>query len=157
MHYVGDWVSQDKRRLVVFAADVLQLFKSHRQRFACQREAGGVLLGHRRGSHLEVVLATPPMSKDRRFEYLFEREPDGHAEAAVQAWEQAGNTIDYVGEWHTHPQRVPTPSPLDRKEWRKLGVKYAPKPLLVVVVGTSALHVEVLLGASQAALLPMTD
>lgn len=153
--YISEWGSQDKRRLVVFAPDVLQLFKQHRQRFACQTEAGGILLGHRRGRNLEVVLATPPMHKDLRSSFLFERKPDGHAEVALQAWLAANGTVDYLGEWHTHPQRTPEPSVMDRIEWRKLGNAYPRKVLLTVVVGTRALHVETLLGKSQNSLLPL--
>jgi integrative and conjugative element protein (TIGR02256 family) len=155
MQFVSEWTTSDRKRLVVLAPEVLQLFKRHRQRFVCQTEAGGILLGHRRGSHIEIMMATPPMANDRRFAYLFEREPDGHAEAAVEAWQKATGTVDYVGEWHTHPQRIPTPSPTDRSEWGKLATQQKGKPLAMVVVGTRELRVELVLGTRQTPLVPL--
>lgn len=145
MPFVAEWSTADKRNLVVFSSDVLRVFKRYRQQFFWQPEGGGILLGRRRGKHLEVMLATEPSPKDSRSAFSFVREADGHAELAEQAWRQGEKQIDYLGEWHTHPQRVPTPSSIDRREWGKL-VLQRPKltPILVVVVGTKAIHAELI-------------
>ena len=35
-------------------------------------------------------------------------------------WEQSNELIGYLGEWHTHPQRIPYPSALDLRESKKI-------------------------------------
>jgi integrative and conjugative element protein (TIGR02256 family) len=150
VQFIAEWATPDRKRLAVFAPAAVKVFVKYRQRFPWQTEAGGILLGKRRGKHLEVLLATEPMPTDRRQPYFFEREALGHAAAAQAAWAAGGGTIDYLGEWHTHPQRVPVPSSVDRTEWRKLMSGRAEhSPLVTVVVGTTCLHVELLRAAAQ--------
>lgn len=143
MRFIGEWSSADRKRLVVFAPDVLAVFWKYRQRFFWQPESGGILLGRRRGKHLEVMLATEPSPLDKRSTYSFLREAAYHNEAAQQAWLKGERQIDYLGEWHTHPQTVPTPSGIDRDEWCKLVLQRPDKTtLLTIVVGTKELRVE---------------
>src|SRR3954467_15044570 len=98
MPFVGDWATPDRKRLVVLAPEALKVFWKHRQRLFWQSEAGGVLLGKRRGKHVEVVLASEPMPTDRREQFMFHREAGGHLELAQAAWQAGGGAIDYVGE-----------------------------------------------------------
>lgn len=156
MPFVTEWSTRDHRNLVVFAPDVLKVFKHYRQRLFWQPEGGGILLGRRRGKHLEVMLATEPGHKDRRSAFFFVREADGHADIAEQTWRQGDKKIDYLGEWHTHPQRVPTPSAIDRLEWEKLILQRSQlTPILVVVVGTKAIHAELIDGVQYKILSPI--
>jgi integrative and conjugative element protein (TIGR02256 family) len=39
---------------------------------------------------------------------------------ALAEWSNSGETMDYIGEWHTHPESDPRPSALDLDEWRKI-------------------------------------
>lgn len=155
MPFVAEWSTADKRNLVVFSPDVLRVFKRYRQRFFWQPEGGGILLGRRRGKHLEVMLATEPSPKDSRSAFSFVREADGHAELAEEAWRQGEKQIDYLGEWHTHPQKIPTPSSIDRYEWNKLVRQRPTTPLLVVIVGTDTIHVELIVGLQEKLLSPL--
>jgi integrative and conjugative element protein (TIGR02256 family) len=155
MQFVSEWATADRRRLVILSDQVTQVLMRYRQRFPWQTEAGGILLGRRRGNHIEVVEATEPTRLDRRAPYLWEREVSGHAQAATGAWRLAAGTVDYVGEWHTHPQRVPTPSSLDRREWHKLAQARPKTSLVAVVVGTRNLHLELVSVAGQLALVPL--
>lgn len=155
MQFVSEWSTDDRRRLVVLSDEVTQVLVRYRQRFPWQTEAGGILLGRRRGNHVEVVQATEPTRLDRRSTYFWERQASGHAQAAIRAWRLAAGTVDYVGEWHTHPQRVPTPSSLDRREWHSLAQARPKTPLVAVVVGTRMLHLELVSVAGQLALVPL--
>ena len=156
MQFLNEWSTPDRKRLVVFAPAAVGVFLKHRQRFTWQAEAGGILLGKRRGKHLEVLFATEPMPKDRRQPFFFVREAEGHAAAATDAWVAGRGTVDYLGEWHTHPQRVPIPSGTDRTEWRKLTAgRSEQSPLVTVVVGTTCLHVELLRAETQLELRPV--
>jgi integrative and conjugative element protein (TIGR02256 family) len=117
-------------------------------------ESGGVLLGtiHERG--LLVTVATTPTRLDRQFRYLFERLPFGHRAVAKRLWRSTGGTTRYIGEWHTHPQNIPTPSAIDQEEWRKLAkVRADKRPLLAVIVGRHTMHVELTHGNGRRQLL----
>ena len=35
-------------------------------------------------------------------------------------WEQSGYKKSYLGEWHTHNQRRPIPSPVDCNNWKNI-------------------------------------
>ncbi|MFN4351677.1 MAG: Mov34/MPN/PAD-1 family protein [Hylemonella sp.] len=97
-------------------------------------EAGGILLGYRRGEHLHVVDTTDPMVGDLRTRYSFDRRDPGHQAAATSAWQASGGCVDYLGEWHTHPELHPKPSSLDLREWRVLGHSKA-DPLVLMILG----------------------
>ncbi len=153
MRFLTEWVTPDRRRLVVLSPDAIATLTRYRQRFFWQTEAGGILLGRRRGNHIEVVQAIEPTQSDRRSIFQFQRETCGHAQAATHAWAQTGGTTDYVGEWHTHPQREPIPSSIDREEWHKLAVLKPERPFVALVVGTRALHLELVTVEGQVSLL----
>ena len=97
-------------------------------------EAGGILLGFRRGEHLHVALATPPGPRDRRSKYHFFRAAEFHAQIAHSEWVKAHETMDYVGEWHTHPENHPQPSALDLQEWRQI-CQRRKDPMVFIIQG----------------------
>lgn len=98
-------------------------------------EAGGILVGYRRANHLHVIALTEPHPKDRRSVTSFERISPFHQERALALWKQSGGKMDYLGEWHTHPERTPSPSGIDRREWRKLYFRRQ-SPLIFMIAGT---------------------
>jgi integrative and conjugative element protein (TIGR02256 family) len=83
-------------------------------------EAGGILLGYRRGKHLHIASATKPQNDDVRERFRFLRQDKQHEVLARKAWNESGGTLDYIGEWHTHPESSPVPSPIDQREWKKI-------------------------------------
>ena len=66
---------------------------------------------------------------------LFDRLDRGHQKAASNAWNSSGRTDTYVGEWHTHPERYPVPSALDRSTWQAI-IKRQNNPVVFIIVGT---------------------
>lgn len=124
-------------------APAIAVLEHHIQSRDTDTEAGGLLLGTVHGSNIAVSEATAPTRWDKRFRYLFERMPFGHASLARRRWKASGGNVRYVGEWHTHPQDYPAPSSLDRTEWTKLARKRADgRPMLAVIVGRKGLYVE---------------
>jgi integrative and conjugative element protein (TIGR02256 family) len=97
-------------------------------------EAGGILLGFRRGSHLHVTMATPPGPTDVRNKFSFSREDESHPRIALSEWSRSEETMDYIGEWHTHPEPDPLPSSLDLREWRKISRERA-EPMVFMIQG----------------------
>jgi len=53
--------------------------------------------------------------------------------------------MDYVGEWHTHPESGPAPSSLDFCEWRKI-CKRRKEMMLFLIQGTEAVWMGVGMG-----------
>jgi integrative and conjugative element protein (TIGR02256 family) len=92
---------------VRFSPDVLNIFDIHRQRGWFSREAGGQLFATVRGDVWRVVAATGPRSADRRGRFHFW--PDRNAEQR-EIDQHFVTGLNYVGDWHTHPEKVPTPS-----------------------------------------------
>jgi integrative and conjugative element protein (TIGR02256 family) len=124
---------------------VFELLDQYRQNNIFKSEAGGILLGYRREDHLHVVKATTPQPCDRRSLFRFFRRDNHHQRQATILWEATGETMDYVGEWHTHPERYPTPSTLDLIEWKKICAKRK-APMLFLIAGS---HTDFWVGAGE--------
>jgi integrative and conjugative element protein (TIGR02256 family) len=110
-----------------------------------KNEAGGVLLGRHLLESPDIVVdeITVPMAGDRRGRSSFYRDHHRHQQAIQNAWQESRGTCAYLGEWHTHPERCPTPSGTDRREWlRKLQADvFDGDGLYFIVVGTSSLRI----------------
>lgn len=95
---------------VEFASAALNVFETHRQTRFYHREAGGQLFGRAVGTRWRVARATGPNSEDRRFRFGF-RPDRGREQREINEFHSLG--FDYLGDWHTHPEDVPTPSGRD--------------------------------------------
>lgn len=105
-----------------------------------QLEAGGILLGSYRGPHVEIIECTIPMPLDKRSRYGFVRCDPGHHRAALGAWTTSGRTVNFVGEWHTHPEENPTPSGIDRNTWLEEMNRRRNDPLIFMIAGSSSVY-----------------
>lgn len=144
MQFLSDWATPDRTLLLNFADDVLARFRAFIQTGSLP-EAGGILLGTVHENGVLITKATKPSRADCRMQYFFQRNETGHKLIARRNYDASNGTVRYLGEWHTHPQDVPSPSTLDILEWRKLARKRVDqRPLLTVIVGRSALHVELI-------------
>lgn len=130
----------DERGLILLRPRALQLMMAFRQVGPGATEAGGVLIGSLRGPHIEVIDCTHPMPNDLRRSHAFDRQDAGHVAAIHAAMKGSAGTIGYVGEWHTHPEPVPSPSGQDGANWRNL-VRQTKHPLAFVILGTDGLFV----------------
>lgn len=142
MRYIDSWATRDRKILVYFTEDVISTFSKFRQCYSIRTEAGGILLGRRRGRHFEIQCATSPFPQDQRYMAAFIRESAGHQDTATALWTASGREVDYVGEWHTHSEAKPTPSNTDFREWMLLADD-SPReaPLVAVIAGTTTLYV----------------
>lgn len=125
----------DDDGFVLIEERVLQVFARHRQLHHGAPESGGILLGYRRGSHLHVTEATAPLVPDHASRAHFFRSAAPHQQAALSRWRESGGTIDYLGEWHTHPEHSPSPSTIDTNGWQRICSKRK-TPMLFVIAGT---------------------
>ena len=119
------------------------VFSAHAQSDASALEAGGVLLGrHIRNSREIVVdLVTSPMPSDRRSRGRFFRSRGPHQAVIDRAWSDSDGTCTYLGEWHTHAERSPSPSVVDRVDWlRKLFIDRFSGSIFFLVVGAAEIR-----------------
>lgn len=103
----GTVVATFDRVTVRFDPVALKMFDAYRQKGWFQREAGGQLFADIKGEIWHVVAATGPRAADRRGRFHFWPDRIGEQKEIDQHY-SAG--LEYVGDWHTHPERVPTPS-----------------------------------------------
>jgi integrative and conjugative element protein (TIGR02256 family) len=120
---------------LLIEGEVLRYIGEFAQSQSGASEAGGILLGYRRGLNLHVTEATVPQLLDVSSSHSWWRRDLGHQRIATRRWKQSGQTLDYVGEWHTHPQSIPAPSNLDLTEWREICAGTC-QPMVFVIVGT---------------------
>ncbi|WP_185754343.1 Mov34/MPN/PAD-1 family protein [Luteibacter sp. 9135] len=120
---------------VLVEAAVFDRIDPLRQRGAAAPEAGGILLGYRRGAHLHIVEATIPGQEDRSTRVSFHRSATGHRERALSGWQRSDHTLDYLGEWHTHPEQTPGPSGTDHRAWTELLAARPGRSLIFMILG----------------------
>lgn len=120
-------------RFVVIEPLAVNRMRSFRQIDLAAHEAGGVLIGERRGCSFVVKDVTTPFAKDNSSRFRFVRRAFHHQLAVIDANRRSGGTSNYLGEWHTHPQDHPYPSSIDLKNWKSS--LCGQKPCLVAVVG----------------------
>ena len=102
-----------------------------------QPEAGGILLGHVYRDRDEIEEISIPSKFDKRGLFFFNRKKDTAQLKINKAWHVSKGTLIYLGEWHTHSEGNPTPSPTDKDmikracEETKMGLDY----LYLLIVG----------------------
>jgi integrative and conjugative element protein (TIGR02256 family) len=104
------------------------------------REAGGVMLGYhlRDCSAIIIGAVTTPQLGDRRSRARFHRARLQHQALIDQAWRESRGTCTYLGEWHTHPEPILTPSHIDWADWRRrLREDQYTEPICFVILGTA--------------------
>jgi integrative and conjugative element protein (TIGR02256 family) len=116
----------------------------HRQLQEGDPESGGVLVGRILHSGGYVVdRALGPNPGDRSTRYSFVRKRLKAQQQVVLEWEHSGGAVNYLGEWHTHPEPIPTPSLIDRIEWLRISraaTRTTPH-LFFIIVGTEQTRV----------------
>ncbi|MBS7815104.1 Mov34/MPN/PAD-1 family protein [Wohlfahrtiimonas chitiniclastica] len=119
--------------IVVISAEVVDILISYRQLSNTALESAGVLIGERRGEHLVIKTLSEPSQLDIRSRFMVDRVSGHHQKIVDDAFKQSGSLWHYLGEWHTHPEDVPTPSSVDYSSWYKN--LNSSEPLILIIVG----------------------
>ena len=57
-------------------------------------------------------------------------------------WDDSQHAKTYLGEWHTHNQRIPQPSFIDRRNWMEISKRKQNSDwLFFVIVGTEQIGI----------------
>jgi len=88
----------------------LKTIDEFRQRLCSRAEAGGQLFGSVSADEVSIELASRPTFRDERGRYHFRSHPMT-AKAAIANAHACG--LLFLGEWHTHAERIPRPSSSD--------------------------------------------
>lgn len=95
-------------------------------------ESGGILLGWRLGNNRVVIdVSGPgPQALHGRHRFL----PDHRWQVAQihRLFEETGGDIDYLGDWHSHPDGIPAMSSEDRTTLRRIS-RRVHEPLMLII------------------------
>lgn len=119
---------------LLIEASLFERIATFRQLALSAPEAGGILMGYRRGPHIHVTEATAPSRRDVQRRFAFFRNAAYHQRVALRRWNETDQTLDYVGEWHSHPEDNPVPSGIDLREWREITAANI-RPMVFLIVG----------------------
>ena len=100
---------------------VLNVLKGYKQ-IEDKKESGGILFGKKSldSNHYFLVDLTVPNSDDLCSKFSFLRRAKNAQKIINEKWEGSGGYVNYIGEWHTHPEASPTPSRTDIKTYKKI-------------------------------------
>jgi integrative and conjugative element protein (TIGR02256 family) len=134
---------------IEFLPSVLSHFDSHRQRRFWNTEAGGQLFARLTPGLVAVGMATGPRPTDFRtpLSYIPDREAEQNEILSLR-----NDGWHYVGDWHTHPQRVPFPSSRDIRTVKSTTIqsKLAISGVFMVIVGRDAFPNGLYVGVADA-------
>ena len=108
-------------------------------------EGGGVLLGRFLVNSKNIIVdkVTEPMAGDIRKRNFFKRGEETHQKIINEEWEISNGRCNYLGEWHTHAEKYPTPSNIDLIEWKKKlhNDVFSSRYLYFIILGINELRV----------------
>lgn len=100
---------------IVFTDHVVKILNSYRQIDKEQSESGGILIGKVYKDLIIVDEISEPSEEDKSGRYYFFRNVQRAQRIIETAWKESNGERIYLGEWHTHPEDIPTPSRDDKK------------------------------------------
>ena len=132
-----------KDRKIKICQNVIDVFYDYIQSDIFLRESGGILIGKENRSNTNIIIKyiTTPMTNDKckRFEFL--RIDKAHLEMFKKLYNSSRHTLRYIGEWHTHSEKIPHFSKKDLNNWRKICIESNnDKDYYHVIVGQNAVR-----------------
>lgn len=119
--------------LLVIMPVPLKSMLAYRQLGSFSTEAAGVLIGERRGPHLVVHQISEPGPGDIRRRCFVDRRGAHHQIAVDEAFINSSGILQYLGEWHTHPEDSPSPSPTDIGTWQRYLIADDEEMVLLII------------------------
>lgn len=132
---------------IFFTDDVISLLGNFIQIKQTQNEAGGILLGQVKEKDIYITRISFPSTRDRSSRYTFDRSKKSAQAIIDYEFYNSGKRTIYLGEWHTHPEKLPTPSNVDRKMIKdQFSKNLLNEPfLLQYILGTKGFYLGIIL------------
>src|SRR4051812_47700090 len=102
-------------RTYYFSKEVIDTLSKFRQTRSGTHEAGGILLGQVSKDCTYVCRVSIPNDLDKRSLFSFKRSKKSAQLIAEYEFHNSGGTITYLGEWHSHPEDIASPSSQDQR------------------------------------------
>jgi integrative and conjugative element protein (TIGR02256 family) len=105
--------------------DIIPTLDKYRQNLVSSNMAGGILIGSKIIDKNEFIVdrISEPTSKDKPTRLSFFRAKNPTQKIINNAWLESDGALNYLGEWHTHPENIPNYSEIDKKNWVKIAKK----------------------------------
>lgn len=125
--------------------ETIGVWESSRQINMVDPERFGVLIGSRTDGAEEYLVdgITTPYSDDQASRSSFLLCDESHQHAVDIAFHKSGGTSIYLGTWHTHPQKIPMPSSVDKRDWVECVSRNPGRQLFFIIVGIDEVRVYV--------------
>lgn len=137
---------------LVFTSAVIEHFEKYQQLRWWQREAGGQLFARLALPEILIEEATGPRPTDWRTRNTYR--PNRTAEQ-LEIANHFSRDLHFIGDWHTHPERVPAPSRTDIESMHEMVRQSAHhfNGFVLTIVGTDplprSLYVSVVSGSNM--------
>ena len=134
------WIRLPDSREIEFPQQILAHFEKHQQKRKNDKEAGGQLFWEfASAGHMRVAAVTGPRHTDIRSRTSYKANSE-QEQLEIDAFYE--NDCYFLGDWHTHPERIASPSPEDRKAIREIyNSSIDPgSGFILVIVGTGPIE-----------------
>lgn len=142
MSFILTFCYKDKLTVAI-SPTVENYFSNMKSSFDYSLETGGILVGTLNGGPIITITdVTTSQPKDVRHKFRFFRAADGHQSLMDQLWEESDYRKMYLGEWHTHPEPIPSPSTVDIWGWKSIAKRRQNTPwTLFVILGQQGFRI----------------
>lgn len=102
--------------------DILNTMIKYKQLRPSDLEGGGILIARQCVDTDNIIIEhlTTPLAGDIRTRTRYKRKDQGHINYFKQLFEDNNGIYGYMGEWHTHPEEIPSHSCLDFSNWNMI-------------------------------------
>ncbi len=105
----------EKGKYKVHLSDtIISLLNMYKQDKSHKKESGGIILGSVANNYnVYISKLSFPSNFDKNNRTSFERDKKIAQILIDYEFHNSGGKIIYLGEWHTHPEKIPRPSSVD--------------------------------------------
>lgn len=123
---------------------VTDVLSSHIQNDEYKPESGGILMGYYIDDYSFYISdCSTPSKRDKSSRFHFLRSAINAQKFIERKFKSSKGKKIYLGEWHTHPERLPSPSPTDLISFKDQLKKNEMNSsfLFMIIFGTEGLYV----------------
>ena len=114
------YVNLNNKSRIVIPSDIFNSLLKFRQ-LGLEPEAGGIFVGKRLlNNSIIIINFSRPQDNDVRSRYKFSKTSPNHQKFVDDYFGKSSGFISLIGEWHTHPEDIPTASIVDIQSWEKI-------------------------------------